>query len=315
MKIFGANDDCPLSELRPAATLGVFDGVHLGHRAIIDDLLATARKIGAPALAVTFNPHPRLALGRSAPPGICSLEARLRRLAEAGLDAVWVLPFTQELSRVAGRDFAEEYFHRRLSARAVVLGEAAVFGRDREGNAKNLAEWAANWNIRVRAVPPLVVNGTVVSSTAVRLAVQSGELDKAAALLGRRPSVEGTVVRGQGNGRHLGFPTLNLDPHHELRPPPGVYLTRAVLDGAALPSVTNFGRPPTEAEIEAGLTDFLIETHLLDYRGDLYGRTVEVFFHPKLRDVMRFGRTSGLVRRVDQDLNAARQWFVDHPEN
>ena len=312
MRLYGVHDDCPLADRRPAVTMGVFDGVHRGHRAILDRLLATAREIGSPAMAITFNPHPRQALGRSAPPGICGMEKRLTLLAEAGLDAVWVLPFTAEFSRVSGHDFAEEYFHRRLRAGAVVLGEAAVFGRDRGGNARTLGEWAANWEMIVRAVPPLIVDGSVVSSTAIRLAVQQGELDRAARLLGRRFSVEGTVVHGQGRGRNLGFPTLNLDPHHELRPPAGVYLTRAVINGAAYPSITNIGRPPTEAEIEAGLSDFLIETHLLDYRGDLYGETAEVAFFDKMRDVLRFPRMSGLVRQVEKDLRRAREWFVDN---
>lgn len=314
MRLYGINDDCPLADRRPAVTLGVFDGVHLGHRAIIGQLLETARKIGAPAMAITFNPHPRQALGRSAPPGICSLERRLQLLGEAGLDAVWVQPFTVELSRMAGQAFAEEYFHRRLDAGAVVLGEAAVFGSGREGNARTLSEWAVGWNMPVLAVPPLVIDGIVVSSTAVRLAVHEGNLDRASRLLGRRFSVEGTVVHGQGHGKNLGFPTLNLDPHHELRPPPGVYLTRATISGVSYPSITNIGRPPTEAEIEAGLSDFLIETHLLDYHGDLYGSLAEVAFYKKTREVMRFARMSGLVRQVDRDLRAAREWFVSNPE-
>lgn len=313
MRVYGSEADNPLSDRRPAVTLGVFDGVHRGHLAIIDELKATAGNLGAPTLAITFNPHPRQALGRSAPPGICSLDTRLRLLGEAGLDAVWVLPFTAEFSRIAGKAFAEEYFHRRLAARAVVLGASAVFGRDREGDAAHLAEWAAGWDMLVKAVPPLHVDGDMVSSTAIRLAVQSGDLRKAAAMLGRPVMVEGTVVRGQGHGRILGFPTLNLDPHHELRPPSGVYLTRAIIDGLSYPSITNIGRPPTEQEIEAGLTDFLIETHLLDFQGDLYGRTAEVLFYRKTRDVMRFSRISGLVRQVEKDLNAAREWFVGHP--
>lgn len=313
MRLYGVNDECPLAGLRPAVTLGVFDGVHLGHRAIIERLKEKARDIGSPAMAITFNPHPRLALGRSAPPGICSLEKRLKLLGEAGLDAVWVLPFTAEFSRIPGKAFAEEYFHRRLDAGAVVLGESAVFGCGREGNARTLAEWAAGWRLPVEAVPPVIVDGSVASSTAIRLAVVNGELARAAKFLGRDFSVEGTVVRGQGQGRHLGFPTLNLDPHHELRPPPGVYLTRAVIDDIPYPSITNIGRPPTEAEIEAGLTDFLIETHLLDYQGDLYGKTAEVVFYRKTREVLRFPRMSGLVRQVEKDLRAAREWFVEHP--
>ena len=309
MRIFSAQDDCPLAERRPAVTMGVFDGVHLGHRAIIDKLLQTARQIASPALAITYSPHPRQALGRAAPPGICSLERRLELLGEAGVDAVWVLPFTVEFSKMAAYAFAEEYFHRRLNAGAVVLGENAVFGQGRDGNVKTLGQWAGPWNMLVRGVPSLTIDGAVVSSTAIRLAVQEGKLDRAASFLGRPVSVQGTVVHGQGHGRKLGFPTLNLDPHHELRPPPAVYLTRAVMDGVEYPSVTNIGRPPTEPEIEAGLVDFLIETHLLDFHGDVYGKKAEVFFLGKMRDVMRFARLEDLVAQVQKDLAQARKWF------
>lgn len=314
MRIYGSCDNAPLSDRRPAVTLGVFDGVHLGHRAIIGELARLAGERGAPSLAITFSNHPRTALGRSAPPAICGLEMRLRLLAEAGLDAAWVLPFTAEFAAMPGRDFAEEFFHRRLNAGAVALGESAVFGRGREGNAAALKEWAREWDCPVVAVPSLVMEGAVVSSTAVRLAVRDGRLERAARFLGRRVSVEGTVVHGQGHGRALGFPTLNLDPHHELRPPPGVYLTRTRVNGGDFPSVTNIGRPPTEKEIAAGLRDFLIETHLLDFEGDLYGSTAEVVFCRKTRDVMRFASPAELRARVMRDLAAAREWFAD-PEN
>lgn len=309
MRIFDVRDEAPMADRRPAITMGVFDGVHLGHRAIFGELRSLARRGNAPALAVTFETHPRQALGRSAPPGITSFGMRLRLIAETGIDGVWVLPFTHEFSQRSARDFAEEFFHRRLNASAVVLGASASFGREREGNARTLSEWAGPWRMAVKAVPPVHVDGAVVSSTAVRLAVQSGDLEKAAKFLGRPFSVEGTVVHGQGHGRRLGFPTLNLDPHHELRPPPGVYLTYAVLDGRPHPSVTNIGRPPTEDEIAAGLADFLIETHLIDYHGDLYGRTAEVVFLRKTRDVIRFDDPASLMERVGRDLGEARAWF------
>lgn len=314
MLIFTAKDHSPLADRRPAVTMGVFDGVHLGHQAIIRQLRQAASKIGSPSMAITFSPHPRQALGRAAPPGICSLEKRLALLAEAGVDAAWVLPFTAEFSLTPGKEFAEHYFHRRLGAGAVVLGEGAAFGRGREGNARTLSEWAKPWNMMVEGVSHLIMDGTVVSSTAIRLAVQAGRLDRAAAFLGRRVSVEGTVVHGQGHGAKLGFPTLNLDPHHELRPPPGVYLTIAVLDGVPHHSVTNIGRPPTEPEIEAGLRDFLIETHLLDFQGNVYGRTAEVFFIRKTREVMHFADLSELVAQVERDRESARAWFAANPQ-
>ncbi len=311
MHIYTETTDSPLAGRRPAVTLGVFDGVHIGHRAIMDELLLQARDRSVPALAITFHPHPRQAMGRAAPPAIVSLEKRLELLGEAGLDAVWVLPFTQEFSRISGRNFAEEYFHRRLNASSVVLGQSAVFGRGREGTAATLAGWAENWDMTVTAVPPVVVDGGVVSSTAIRLAVQSGDLEKAAKYLGRQPAVEGTVVHGQGHGRKFGFPTLNLDPHHELRPPSGVYLSLAEVDGATHPSVTNIGRPPTDAEISAGLADFLGGSHLLDYQGDLYDKTATVYFLRKMRDVMRFRTPEELIDQVNMDLAAAREWFEE----
>lgn len=314
MLIFTANDDCPLADRRPAITMGIFDGVHLGHRRILDTLKQAAREADSPAMVITFSPHPRQAIGRAAPPGICSLERRLELLGEAGVDAVWVIPFTAEFARTPARRFAEEFFHLRLNASSVVLGEAASFGQNREGTMPKLAAWATTWNMRVIPVPPLMIDGSVISSTAIRLAVQTGKLERAALFLGRRFSVEGSVVHGQGHGAKLGFPTLNLDPHHELRPPPAVYLTRCVIDGVPHPSITNIGRPPTEPEIEAGLMDFLIETHLLDIHRDLYGKIAEVEFIRKTRDVMHFSDLSQLVEQVQSDLEDARVWFKNHPE-
>ncbi|MDR1611836.1 MAG: riboflavin biosynthesis protein RibF [Planctomycetota bacterium] len=310
MRLYTAHDSAPLAEHRPAVTLGVFDGVHLGHRAILRDLVETARGLGAPSLAITFSPHPRQTLGRSAPPSITDMETRLKLLAETGIDAAWTLGFTPEIAALTGREFAEEYFHRRLDASAVVLGELAHFGKGRDGNVRRLADWSANWNMRIASTPPLVAGGAPVSSTRVRLAAQSGDIDLASELLGRRLSVVGTVVHGQGLARTLGFPTLNLDPHHELKPPPGVYVTSVEVGGASHPSVTNVGRPPTEAEIEAGIKDFLIETHLLGYDGDLYGAVAEVSFIKKTRDVMRFASQEALRERVESDLAAAERFFA-----
>lgn len=310
MHVFSHNDAVAMAERRPAVTLGVFDGVHLGHRKIFADLAAIGRAGGVPTLAVTFSRHPRLALGRSAPPMITSLENRVKLLAETGLDAAWVLDFTAELAAMPGRDFAEEYFRRRLGASAVVLGEGAHFGFGRDGDAGSLAAWSRDWDIGVHATPPLFVDGVRVSSTAVRLAVQSGNLERARDFLGRRFSIIGTVVHGQGLAKSWGFPTLNLDPHHELRPPAGVYLTLAKVAGSVFPSVTNVGRPPTEAEIEAGVGDFLVETHLLDYDGDLYGKVAEVLFIEKTRGVIGFAQTADLIAQVDKDLAMARRWFA-----
>ncbi len=309
MHVFTSKDYAPLAGQRPALTIGVFDGVHRGHQTIFKELIDNAKEMAVPAMAITFSQHPRLTLGRSAPLSIHSLENRLRLMERAGLNATWVLDFSPEMAVLPGWDFSNLYFHERLDSSLVVLGQGAHFGRDRDGNAHNLAKWAKNWHMKVIPVPALIVDGTRVSSTAIRLAVQSGNLDRAEQFLGRRFSVIGTVVHGQGLAKSYGFPTLNLDPHHELRPPAGVYVTTAQVGGKEYPSVTNVGRPPTDAEIEAGLGDFMVETHLLGYDGDLYDQVAEVFFIKKIRDVMRFAEPTGLIRQVRLDMAEAKDYF------
>ncbi|MCC8116822.1 MAG: FAD synthetase family protein, partial [Planctomycetes bacterium] len=193
MLVYDQRNECPLADRRPAVTMGVFDGVHRGHQKILAELGAVATEIGGPSLAITNSPHPRQARGRAAPPGICIVEKRLELLDAAGLDAVWLLTFTPEFDEKSGKDFAEEFFHRRLNAGAVVLGEAASFGNGRDGTVPALRKWAEPWGTRVVGVPPLTVDGSVVSSTAVRLAVQAGNLGLASDYLGRRVSVQGMV--------------------------------------------------------------------------------------------------------------------------
>ncbi len=314
MRIFTDKDECPPPDARPVATLGVFDGVHRGHQKIFHDVVALSHAHNVPSLAITFCRHPRLALGRSAPPLITSLEKRLDLIEKTGIDAVWLLDFSHELALMPAQVFAKEYFHDRLNASAVVLGEAARFGYGRDGNAGVLSGWAKSWKMQVKPVPALYQDGVRISSTAVRLAVQSGDLDKAMIYLGRRFSVLGTVVHGQGLARTYGFPTINLDPHHELRPPSGIYATTVAVGQKVFPSVTNVGRPPTDKEIQDGLGDFMIETHLLGFDGDLYGSDAEVLFVAKLRDILRFADADGLIRQVRIDMEAARDYFDIFPQ-
>lgn len=295
---------------RPVVTLGVFDGLHRGHQAIIDVLTRLAQERGAPSLALTFTVHPRTVLGRSAPPLIASLEKRLELFRQAGLDAVWLLDPNREFFRLSAHAFAQSFFRERLRVGGVVLGDGARFGRARGGSVEELKTWGAAWEIPIVSTPAFCLEGVRVSSTAVRLAVQAGDLARASRFLGRAVAVTGTVVHGQGLARAYGFPTLNLDPHHELRPPPGVYRTRTRTRGELHASLTNVGRPPTDAEIASGLGDLMIETHLLDYDADLYGEVAEILFLEKIREVERFASPTELIRQVGLDLAEARRRFA-----
>jgi riboflavin kinase/FMN adenylyltransferase len=287
-------------------TIGVFDGLHLGHQSLLNALLAWARGCSGPAGLITFARHPGLVLEQRAPEPLTSLEHRLLLLERAGLDFAWVLDFSSELARLTAGEFAGQYLAGRLRARGLLLGFDSRIGRDRLGaDSPELRELGRRLGFEVRGHPRVFgPRGAPVSSSLIRDAICAGRMEEAEALLGRRVSVLGRVVPGDGLGRQLGFPTANLDPGEEALLPKGVYAVWVDLAGSRRGGVTNVGHRPTVASASAPLR---VETHLLDFSGDLYGQTLEVSFVKKLRDEKRFENLAALQRQIADDLEAARR--------
>lgn len=292
-------------------SIGVFDGVHLGHQAILAANVERAREAGADATVLTFAGHPKeLLLGR-APKTLTSLEHRLELFAAAGIVHTVVLEFDEQLRELPAERFVREILVEGLGAAAFVLGFDSKFGRDRRGTPELLREMGFD----VTIVDKVVVGQRAVSSTAIREAVELGDLEGAQRMLGRPVSVLGEVVRGAALGRELGFPTANIDPHHELEPPPGVYFGRARIvrlgDGSApavrryWPAVANLGARPT---VSAGLPERArLEAHLIDFEGDLYGATLELNFLGRLRAEKRFPNLAALKEQIAADVAEARR--------
>jgi len=287
-----------------AVTIGVFDGLHQGHRHVIALLRRRAAELGGLECAVvTFDPHPLTVVApEHAPRLLTSIEHRLELLAEAGLDLAAVLPFDEAMRRLTSAAFAAAVLHEALTARLVVVGEDFRFGHKRTGNVASLAELGDAHGFAAEVVP-LVGGQAPVSSTRIRAMVAAGDLAGAAAALGRPHEVRGLVVPGDGRGRTLGFPTANVALPVELAlPPGGVYAVRAGrLGGALEPAVANLGTRPTFGGIGQAL-----EVHLLDPPGDLYGATLRVAFVAHLRDERRFDGPGALVTQIAADVAAAR---------
>ena len=320
-----------------AVSVGVFDGFHLGHARVAEELKAAAREHSARSCIVTFTTHPRKVLGREPFDLVTSLEHRLLFLERAGVDLVLKLEFTPELAALSAGGFLKGVVIGKLRARALVVGCDSRMGAGAEADAEGIRELGRGMGLDVRVVGPVTVLGGAVSSTGVREAIHAGDLETAAALLGRRVSVLGTVVRGEGRGRTLGFPTANINVHREVRPPWGVYATRARVvrsvggsvagsaggrperaDEKWLPSATNVGprptfdRPADDVPTDGRRPDLLIETHLLAppasmLHDRLYGRTIEVEFVEKLRDERRFVTDRRLSEQIARDVEATRE--------
>lgn len=284
----------------------MFDGVHRGHVAVLQRLRAVADEHQATAVVVTFDVHPRTVVHTFQPvPMITSLEHRLQLFEQHGVDSALTLPFDQELADIPAATFVQQILIEYLQIEALVLGHDAHFGKQREGN----LDWIAAQNpalpFAVHAVEPVRLGEQIVSSTAIRNAVASGDLATASAMLDRPVGVLGTVCHGRGIGTKLGFPTLNIDPHHELQPPPGVYATSTRFGDTVFPSVTNIGfRPSIEGAEQSEMP--LIECHLLDFNGDLYGQSVEVRFFMRFRAEQRFANGEALVAQINHDVEQAR---------
>jgi riboflavin kinase/FMN adenylyltransferase len=295
-------------------TIGNFDGVHRGHQRILRAVCSCARALGAASVAVTFDPHPlKLLRPAAAPPLLSTLRQRLAALRDAGLDAVLLLRFDRALSRLSPRAFVERVLVGRLRARAVVVGENFRFGHRHAGDIALLRQLGREFGFEVDVVPPLVVRGEVVSSTAVRRAIAEGRVEAARRLLGRPFALTGKAVRGAGRGRRLVFPTLNLDWEQEVLPRPGVYAAEVVLRGPSpraagnrrYKAATNVGLRPT-----FGGRRMTVESHLLGFSGaSLPGGTVEVRFAKRLRGEKRFRGPAALRAQVARDIARVRAFF------
>ncbi len=305
MKVHTGLDGLPRSRRGAAVAIGNFDGLHIGHRRILSRLQAVSERQGLRSLVLTFFPHPARALAGSDIPLIQTLDQRLAGFRQAGVEQVLVVPLDRALFGLSGRVFAEEVLARALGARAVVVGANFRFGRGRACGAAELAGMGRELGFAVRPVPPVVRDGRPVSSSLIRRLLAAGDVSAAAKLLGAPYAIEGRVVAGQARGRALGFPTANLLTSNEILPS-GVFLTVARLGGRAFPSLTNIGVRPTFGKNPPG-----VETHLLEFDGDLYGRMVRLELIRKLRSERRFATPEALVRRVNRDLDSARAAFLD----
>ncbi len=291
------------SEARAAVVaLGVFDGVHLGHRAILGRAVEHARDSGLAAIACTFDPHPADVLqpGR-APTALGALDERLDLIAAAGVQGTLVLEFTPALAAIEPEAFVTDVLLGRLRAREVVVGFNHRFGRGARGDAVLLRNLGERLGFEVEVVEPLVVDGVPVSSTEIRTALRTGEVERAARYLGRPYVIAGEVVEGSRRGRTLGFPTANLKPNLPLLIPPGVYACLALVGRQPHPSVVNVGVRPTFGE-----RTVLIEAHLLDFSGSLYGQRMSLTFIGRLRDEQPFSGIEALKEQIARDVEAAR---------
>ena len=286
-------------------TIGNFDGIHLGHQKILSGVTERARTTGSVATVLTFYPHPsRVLRPEAAPALLASLEQRLAGFEAAGLDAVLVMRFDAELAKVSAEDFVRKYLVEILRARAVMVGGNFRFGHRQLGDVRLLEELGRRWNFEVHVVPPVVMDGVVVSSSAVRDALRDGRVEEVCRLLGRPFALEGEIQPGTGQGRKLIVPTLNLATDQECLPKNGVYATRTVVQGKTYQSATNIGVRPTFSGMRLA-----IESHLFEFTENLTKGRMEIRFHARLRDEQKFSSPEALKEQVLRDIERSREYF------
>ena len=287
-----------------AIAIGNFDGVHLGHRALIARARELAAATDALTVALTFHPHPSALLAPArAPNMLASIDRRIELLGEAGVDAVVVEPFTHELAGIAPDAFVDDVVIGALRARAIIVGYDFSYGQARTGTVEALRAHGADAGIEVAVVPAVTVDGDIAASTRIRSLLRDGDLPRATRMLGRPWDVDGTVVRGAGRGRTIGVPTANIATDVELAIAPGIYaVTLGVEGGPPLPAAASLGTNPTFVD-DGGL---VLEVHVLDWQGDLYDCRVRTTFVARLRDERKFDSVDALLAQIRRDLDDAR---------
>jgi len=309
MRLFHGTDNADIQ--RPTIlTLGVFDGLHLGHQLIVRTVVERAISTGAVPTVITFDPHPRAVLHpESAPPLLQTLDQKVEGFGVLGIEQTIVIRFDEEFSRIRAEDFLAQVVKERLQAKEVYLGCGFAFGHDREGNIELLRRSSQRLGFFADEVPEVRVHNQRVSSSKVRKLLAEGRVNLARRLLGRPYGVEGLVEHGAERGRVLGFPTANLHPKNRVIPRHGVYVTGTLIDGQWHRSVTNVGVRPTFDSA----TEPSVETFVIDWEGNLYGDVIRVRFLHRLRDEKKFGSVEELRAQIEKDVSQARSYFERTP--
>ena len=283
--------------------IGVFDGVHLGHQAVISTSAEHARALKGTPVVVTFDPHPEKILRPATAPHLLTATShKIALIRDLGVGHLLIITFNKKFAATEPEDFVHQLVNDSKPLREICVGHEWSFGKNRRGNLELLKKLGAQFDFNVVGIPPVTVNGEVVSSTTIRQAVEAGDLKKAAEMLGREYTILGTVVRGDDLGKKIGFPTANLSAHNEQFPPNGVYLAEAKLDGTVYPGVVNLGYRPTVSS----KTERILEIHLLDFNRDTYGKDLQVRFIRYLRPEKKFENLDALVRQIKADVKQAR---------
>jgi riboflavin kinase / FMN adenylyltransferase len=296
-------EDLPRAERGGAVAIGNFDGVHLGHRRIVGQLLARARELRGAAIVFTFDPHPvRLLRPQECPPPLTWTERKAELLAGVGVDRVVAYPTDERLLRLSAREFFQEIIVAALAAKALVEGPNFYFGHNREGDVTLLDALTREAGMTLDVVEPVVAEDEIVSSSRVRRLIAAGDVATAARLLAAPYRIRGIVTHGAGRGAQIGFPTANLAGIDTLLPAAGVYAGRAWIGGEGLAAAINLGPNPTFGE-----SALKVEVHVLDREVALYGQPLEVEFLTRLRDVVKFASREELVSQLRKDVEAARR--------
>lgn len=302
MKVIRQLEDIQKPLRNPVMTIGNFDGVHRGHKVLFHRVVDWAKKLGGQSVVMTFDPHPLQVLAPTGGPDFITTPGKKLQLIEAeGIDVTLVIPFSKEFAQISAHDFVKDLLVDRIGLRGLVVGYDYRFGKNREGDIRLLRELGNRYGFQVEMVSGIELDGSLVSSTAIRQLIRNGHMHEVEKLLGRPYEIVGRVVKGRERGRLLGFPTANVDMLKQVPPKPGVYAVEVEIEGEWYAGAANFGWNPTFGDPTPSL-----EVHVLDFEGDLYGKDITVRFVERIRDERRFPGPEALVAQIQRDVETVR---------
>lgn len=303
MKIINGFENLPSISKNTITAIGNFDGVHLGHKKILKFLSKKADELGLLSMVLTFSPHPEKILGETRIKMIQTLDQRLEEIKKFGIQAVLVISFDKKFSNFSGQEFIQKILVNLLRAKVLIVGKNFRFGKNREGDTFLLRRLAYRFNLQVFSLPSVSKGGMIVSSSLIRKFLQEGEIEKPNVLLGRTYVIEGEVIKGKSRGKILGFPTANIQTRNEIVPP-GVFITNVTIGLKKIPSLTNIGHCPTFGQQETN-----IESYIINFSKNLYGKKIRIHFIKKLREEIKFDTSEKLSQQIKKDIDTAKNYF------